>query len=104
MAIAAQADDVAGQFVHRQIDGQGRIFLELNTVLTAICARFYGLGALYGETDADAYRVDTSSAVNTPETIQLGEIHAHIQVRTSPSAEWVLIEVQKTLSPIAAAA
>jgi phage tail sheath protein FI len=100
-AITHESNAGAEQFVHRQIDPQGRIFIELNTALTAICQRYFALGALYGETSEEAYNVDTSSAVNTPETIANGEIHAHIRVATSPPGEWVLIEITKQL-PLAA--
>jgi uncharacterized protein len=94
-AITHEADASAEQFVLRQIDGAGRIFLELQTAMTAICARYWQLGALYGEFAEDAFHVETGEAVNTPDTINNGEIHAHIRVRTSPSAEWVLIEIAK---------
>ena len=69
MAITHESDAGAEQFVHRQIDPQRRIFVALNSVLTAICERYFALGALYGETAEEAYQVDTSDAVNTPETI-----------------------------------
>jgi uncharacterized protein len=103
MAITHESDAGAEQFVHRQIDPQGRLFIALNSVLTAICDRYFALGALYGETAAEAYQVDTSDAVNTEETIANGEIHAVIRLATSPPGEWVLIEIQKQTTSLVAA-
>jgi hypothetical protein len=104
MAITHESDAGAEQFVHRQIDPQRRIFVALNSVLTAICERYFALGALYGDTAEEAYQVDTSDAVNTPETIQNGEIHGLIRLATSPPGEWVVIEIAKQTSSLAAAA
>jgi hypothetical protein len=56
---------------------------------------YYNAGALFGETPQDAFDVDTSSAVNTIETIAAGEVHATIRVKCSPAAEWVRIDVVK---------
>jgi phage tail sheath protein FI len=103
MAITHESDAGAEQFVHKQIDPQGRLFIALNSVLTAICDRYFALGALYGETAEEAYQVDTSDAVNTPETIANGEIHAVIRLATSPPGEWVLIEIQKQTTSLVAA-
>lgn len=104
MAITHEGDAGAEQFVHRQIDPQRRIFVALNSVLTAICERYFALGALYGETAEEAYQVDTSEAVNTDETIAAGEIHGLIRLATSPPGEWVLIEIAKQTTSLAAAA
>ena len=63
--------------------------------------RFYLLGALYGVDADDAFRVETGAAVNTPETLSNGELHAVLAVRMSPAAERVFIEISK--SPITVA-
>lgn len=103
MAITHEADAGCEQFVHRQIDPQRRIFVAVNSVLTAICERYFALGALYGETAEEAYQVDTSDAVNTDETIEAGEIHGLIRLATSPPGEWVLIEIAKQTTSLVAA-
>jgi hypothetical protein len=103
MAITHESDAGAEQFVHRQIDPQRRIFVALNSVLTAICERYFALGALYGETAEEAYQVDTSDAVNTEDTIAAGEIHGLIRLATSPPGEWVLIEIAKQTTSLVAA-
>jgi hypothetical protein len=95
MALAYECDSVAESYVLRQIDGRGQIFSRLNKDLAAVCARYYDMNALYGETPADAYRVDTGPGVNTDETIANGEIHAVAKVKPSPAGEWVSIRVVK---------
>jgi uncharacterized protein len=97
MAIAHEADAAAEQFVHRQIDPQRVIFLELETALSAILGRYWQLGALYGDTPEEAFQVDAGPEVNTEDTILAGELHAIMRIATSPSAEYVLIEISKPL-------
>lgn len=95
MAIAHEADDAAERYVHRQIDGRRRIFTELEGELRAICVRYFGLDALYGESPEEAFRVDTGPDINTLDTITAGEIHGAIWLATAPPGEWVLIEIAR---------
>lgn len=105
MAIAFECDAAMENYVFKQIDGKGHLFAAVESDLAGVCLRYYNLGALYGETADDAFDVDTGSAVNTIETIGNGEIHAVVRVKTSPTAEWVSIEIVKTrLDTVLAAA
>lgn len=96
LAMAAEFDNSAEEFVHRQIDGQRRLFTKLEVALGGICLDFFGLGALYGDQPEDAFSIDTGPSVNTVDTIANGEVHALVRVRVSPPGEWVQIEIQKT--------
>ena len=96
LAMAAEFDNASEEFVHRQIDGQGRLFTKLQVALGGICLDFFGLGALYGDQPEDAFTIDTGPSVNTIDTIANGEVHAVVRVRVSPPGEWVQIEIQKT--------
>lgn len=95
LAMAHEMDNAAEEFVHRQIDGAGRLFTRLGVALGGICLEWFNLGALYGDEPEDAFMVDTDS-VNTDETVANGEVHAVVRVRVSPPGEWVQIEIQKT--------
>jgi phage tail sheath protein FI len=95
LAMAHEFDNAAEEFVHRQIDGQRRLFTRLEVALGGICLEWFGMGALYGDEPEDAFSIDTQS-VNTTETIAAGEVHAIVRLRTSPPGEWVVIEIQKT--------
>lgn len=95
MAIAYECDAVAETYVLKQIDGRGQIFSRLNKDLAGVCAKYYDMNALYGETPEDAFLVDTGPGVNTDETIANGEMHATVKVKVSPAAEWVVISVVK---------
>jgi hypothetical protein len=95
MAIAYECDAVAEAYVLKQIDGRRQLFSRLNKDLAGVCARYYDMSALYGETPADAYLVDTGPGVNTDETIANGEVHAVVKVKCSPAAEWVSIRIVK---------
>jgi hypothetical protein len=95
MAISYEAGAIAENYVLRQIDGRGQLFAAFESDLRGMLLRFYTVGALYGDTPEDAFYVDTSSAVNTVETIEAGEVHAVIYVKTSPSAEYVRVDIVK---------
>lgn len=103
MAVARDCDLVAEQFVHRQIDFQRRVLMELESTLISVCERYFLLGALYGETSDEAFAVDTGEGVNTEETIANGEIHAQIRLATAPPGEWVVIEIARERLPLIAA-
>jgi hypothetical protein len=106
MAIAHEADAIAENYVLSQIDGQRTVFASLNGDLVGMLLEHYTRGALFGPTPAEAFAVDTGEQINTTETIVAGEIHAVIRVKTSPTAEWVSIEIVRPRleTPLTAAA
>jgi hypothetical protein len=95
MAIAHEAGAIAENYVLRQIDGRGQLFASLESDLRGMLLVYFNVGALYGENPQEAFYVDTGDAVNTPETITAGEVHAAVYVKTSPSAEYVRIDIVK---------
>lgn len=104
MAIVAQAEVIGEHYVFAQLDGRGHTIAEFGSDLYGMLAPMYTADALYGATPEEAYQVHVDDRVNTPETIANGELHAVIQVRMSPMAEWVEIEIVKvsTLQALAA--
>jgi hypothetical protein len=96
MAIAAEADAIAEGFVFDVIDGQGKTISEFGGSLSGMLLQFYTEGALYGAAPEEAYYVDVGPQVNTPDTIAANELHAVLNVRMSPMAEVVKIEIVKT--------
>jgi uncharacterized protein len=96
MAVVARAEAIAERYVFRQIDGKGVQAAAYGGELAGMLAGFYRVGALFGDTPDDAYRVDTSSAVNTPESIADGRLRAVLAIRRSPMAERAEVEVVKT--------
>jgi hypothetical protein len=96
MAITASAEDIGETFLFSQIDGKGLKLSEFGSAIAGLLLDFYVLGSLYGDTPAEAFRVDVGSSVNTAETIEAGELHAVAGVRMSPHAEMVVIEFVKT--------
>jgi phage tail sheath protein FI len=96
MAIAAEADAIAEGFVFGMIDGQGQLISDFGGDLSGMLLRYYTQGALYGSTPDEAFYVDVGPQVNTPTTIAANELHAVLNVRMSPFAELVAIEIVKT--------
>lgn len=104
MSIVAQADSIGEHYVFTQIDGRRVTINEFGGDLRAMLVPMYEAGALYGATPEEAFDVNVGPSVNTEETIANGELHAVIQVRMSPFAEWVVIEVVKVATTQAIAA
>jgi hypothetical protein len=104
MAIAHEADAIAQNYVLRQIDGRRQLFAAFETELRGMLLRYFNAGALFGATPPEAFDVDTGPTVNTLATIANGEVHAVIRIKTSPSSEWVAIDIVKVPLAVALAA
>lgn len=96
MAITAEASEIAEQFVFEVLDGQGRTLSAFAGALTGMLLDYYNQGALYGAAPNEAFVVDVGPQVNTPETIEANELRAMLNVRMSPMAELVTIQIVKT--------
>lgn len=95
-AICARGEVIAERHLFAQMDGQGIEFSRFNGDLVGeVFLPLFDQGALFGESPADAFTVDTSDQVNTEDTIAKGELHAAVAVKMSPSAEQVEITITK---------
>lgn len=93
--IVALADQVGeglqGYTVTADGKAQGLFGARLGTALGDL----YGKGALFGETQGEAFSVDTGPTQNTLETIAARELHAGVGFKASPHAEQLYIDVAK---------
>lgn len=96
LAITDEVEAIAEQFLFQQLDGKGQKVSEFGAALTGVLNRYFISGALYGENADDAYLVDVGPSVNTKSTIANGELHAVLNLKMSPMAEFVVIEIVKT--------
>jgi phage tail sheath protein FI len=95
MALRARVASLDEQFVFAQLDGKGQTIARYEAAIKGICKELYDLGALYGNTPADAYSVDTGPAVNTTAQLQAGNLSAQIRVKVSPFAEHVITNISR---------
>lgn len=93
MWIVAQAKAIGEWYVFRPIDGRGLIAKALESDLDDILLRLYNANGLYGATPAEAFATTVGAAVNTTASVALGELHAVAEVRFSPYAKSVIIEL-----------
>jgi hypothetical protein len=93
MWIAAQAKSVGEWYVFRPIDGRGLLAKALESDLDDILLRLFNANGLYGATPAEAFATTVGAAVNTTASVALGELHAVAEVRFSPHAKSVIIEL-----------
>lgn len=91
MAIVDAAATIAQPFEFSQLDGQGQTISAFSGALSGMLLNFYAVGALYGQSSAEAFTVDTGPTVNTAANLAAGTLTANLAVRMSPSAQLVLI-------------
>lgn len=92
MLILAEADQLGDIYFGSLLDGKRKTLHAFGGAVEGILKALYDRDALYGETAADAYRVEVDS-VNSPETIANLELHAAAAFRVSPFAEWVVLDI-----------
>lgn len=97
MQLGMGINAAAQQFLFRQIDGQGRLFAELEGALRGYLLPLWNADALFGDSAGDAFDVEVA-AVNTPETIAAGELHAAVEVALTPHTERVVIDVVTSIA------
>ena len=95
MQVVSQFDSIAEGYVFQEIDGQGHLFAALSGALGAQCQAYWLRGSLYGPTAGSAYVVNVGPTVNTPSTIQAGQINAVVSLKMSPFGEFVNISIAK---------
>jgi hypothetical protein len=95
MAIKAESDAEAENYVFAVLDGRLRKIAEFGGALSGICLRYWQNDALFGETSDEAFRVNVGDSVNTPETIADGQLRAVLLLKVSPFAEFVEIQIVK---------
>jgi hypothetical protein len=96
MALEDDCRTYSEQYVFSRIDSKGHTVAGYAGGLTAICARYFDRGDLYGDTPSDAYAIDVGPTVNTRDTLARGELRARVAVRTTPFAEATYIDLVKT--------
>lgn len=90
----ALANTILERYVLRRVDGKRQILVELSNDLTGLSEQERAANNLFGETPADAYRVDTRyPTVNTDQTLADGYLIANVEIRTPPVAERVRLDI-----------
>lgn len=67
----------------------------LQADLEALLRRMFVLGAFAGETEADSFRIVTDERVNTPQSVDRGQLIALIQVAPSQPTEFITVELRR---------
>lgn len=98
MALVAFARPIGEAYMFRPLDGRGLLEAALASDLQAMLLGLYQADALYGDTPADAYQVDVSANVNTPDTIAQGELIA--VVTFTPTLHTKSVQLQLVSVPI----
>ncbi len=93
MAIIFQSQLAAQPYVFSQLDGQGQTLSSFAGALNSVLSAFFKAGALFGQTNAQAYTVNTSTQINTAASLAAGNLIALLAVRMSPYAQLVTITI-----------
>jgi phage tail sheath protein FI len=93
MAILANAQILGQPYVFAQLDGQDNTVSAFENALDGYLTGLWKVGALYGASAAQSYAIDVGPDVNTPTTLQAGQLNAVLTVAMSPGAQTVNILV-----------
>jgi hypothetical protein len=94
MTLRAEFTIAGNKMQFKEMDGlEGRTIGEFKAMLTALCNRHWTAGELFGATSDQAFIVDMSG--NTLNTMANLELHATVQVKASPFAEWIPLVIVK---------
>lgn len=96
MSLQAKLEAAWADIPFRRIDGRGHLLSLANGKLKAVCKTEWERDALYGETQEEAFLVDTGDTVNTSDSIANGEVRAAVYARFAPYAEFARIDLVKT--------
>jgi phage tail sheath protein FI len=75
------------------VDSSGRLFREVRSLSESYLRSLWRAGALYGETEEEAFIVICDRTNNTPETLDAQQVHVQVGVRLSPTAEMVIVDI-----------
>lgn len=95
MAFRALAAAIDEEFVFSPIDGHGHLLERYKGRLQTAAKSLYDVDALYGDSPDEAYRVDTSEAINPQDAIAAGEVTAQVYLKTSPYTEHLVTNITR---------
>lgn len=93
MWLKGRAEAAGEPYVFRTIDGRGRLQMAVKGDIDDVCLELYQKDGLFGGTPQEAFAVEVGASVNTIEGIAQGELHAVAEVRLSPHAKAVFIDL-----------
>lgn len=79
--------------VFQVVDPQGRLFRDLVASGKAFLRPFYRSGALWGNTEEEAFIVIADESNNPPEELDNQRVHVQWGVRLSPTAEQIILHI-----------
>jgi len=75
------------------VDGTGRLFRDLKATGRSFLRSLWRDGALFGNTENEAFVVVADESNNPPEELELGRVHVQLGVKLSPTAEQIFINI-----------
>jgi hypothetical protein len=95
MAFRAQSAAIDEEFVFAQIDGRHQTLDRYESALRAAAKTLFDVGALWGDSPADAYSVDVGPTINPVQGLAAGQLNAQVRLKTSPFAEHVITNITR---------
>ena len=100
--LVVQSEGLMEPYVFKPIDAKGHLLSGVQGTLTGLVDPIAQKGGLYPRIDQatgqqidPGYKVDTSNAVNTPQSLANNEIRARISVRPSPAGGLISVTIVK---------
>lgn len=77
--------------IFSSIDGRGVLMSRMKETAASVCRRMWIGGALFGETESEAFEVVCSLENNTNDNLELGQVLMEVFVAPSPALEKLLV-------------
>ncbi len=75
------------------VDGMGRLFRDLKASGQNFLRNLWRDGALYGQTEEEAFLVVADETNNPPDELEQGRVHVQLGVKLSPTAEIIIVNI-----------
>jgi hypothetical protein len=93
MSLVARGAQILEGFMGAPLDGRSLSITHAQGLLQGLIADDWANGALFGESATDAGSVLVGPPINTPTTMQAGQLNANMKVRISPFAQAITLTI-----------
>lgn len=93
MVLVAEGEVIAGRYRRKLLGGRKSSLGKFQMELQGLIKEHFEAGALFGESAAEAGVVNLGEPVNTPASLQAGELNGELEVKITPFADRVGLKI-----------
>lgn len=93
MVLIAEAEVIAGRYRRKLLGGRKSSIPKFQMELQGLIKRHWEAGALFGDSVEEAGKVNVGEPVNTPATLQAGELNGELEVKLAEFADRIGLKI-----------